>query len=217
MDAASHSADMTPAPLRSLTRIFTRHRRLAAALTAGLSLFCVVMALQPRPSATVTVLVAVHDIPGGTVLADSDVELRQIPQSAVPDTALHSTAEAVGKLVTTALPRGSILNLASIVSHSWGSVAKGQVIVPIRLGDADIAALLSPGDIIDVLANGENSAAILAQDARILAIPTKKPGAGFGATNSDAVLVIVATTVEGAKAIAQAHSSQHISVVVKIS
>ncbi|MGL4832500.1 MAG: RcpC/CpaB family pilus assembly protein, partial [Propionibacteriaceae bacterium] len=211
------SAGMTPAPLRSLARIVTRHRRLTATLMAGLSLFCVVMALQPHPAATTAVVVAVRDVPGGTVLTESDVEIRQLPSSAVPSTALRTMSEAVGKLVTTALPRNSILHGASIVSHSWGSVTQGHVIVPVKLGDADVAALLSPGDIIDVLATGESSARVLAQDARVLAIPAKKSGSGFGTTSSDAVLIIIATTAEGAQALAQAHSADRISVVVKIS
>ncbi|MEU6410308.1 SAF domain-containing protein [Microbispora sp. NPDC046933] len=85
----------------------------------------------------------------------------------------------------------------------------GMVATPVRIADPDAARLLSPGDVIDVLAafeDGPFQARTVAQQVRVIARPP-------GRTDGGALLVL-ATTAGQAAQLAQAQAQGRLSVTI---
>ncbi|MEV4461183.1 flagellar biosynthesis protein FlgA, partial [Microbispora sp. NPDC049633] len=91
-----------------------------------------------------------------------------------------------------------------------GQAPAGQVVAtPIRIADPDAARLLSPGDVIDVLAafeDGPFQARVIAQEVRVIARPP-------GRTDGGALLVL-ATTPGQAAQLAQAQAQGRLFVTI---
>ncbi|OPG14212.1 SAF domain-containing protein [Microbispora sp. GKU 823] len=85
----------------------------------------------------------------------------------------------------------------------------GMVATPVRIADPDAARLLSPGDVIDILAafeEGPFQARTVAQEVRVIARPP-------GRTDGGALLVL-ATTPGQAAQLAQAQAQGRLSVTI---
>jgi hypothetical protein len=70
-------------------------------------------------------------------------------------------------------------------------VAPGEVIVPVVLASGAIAAVLSVGDVVDVLGFSDTTPpapTVIAQEARVIGVPA---GAGFAGSSSAVVLMAV--------------------------
>lgn len=177
--------------LTSLAHLLRRrlfwHRRLLAALAAALCVSCCLRALAPAPARTVPVVVAAHQLPGGTLLTAADLTVRQVPADVAPDRAVADPAALSGRLLAAPLPTGSVLTELSVVSPALASAAPGKVLSPVRIPDADLVALLRVGDRVDVVApasaagpTGAAGARVVARDARVVAIPAPVPTSSSG-------------------------------------
>ena len=84
-----------------------------------------------------------------------------------------------------------------------------MVATPIRIADADAAGLLSPGDVIDVLAafDGETAQALVV--AREVTVMTRPPG-----DTAEGALLVLATTGVQAAELAQAQAHGRLSVTI---
>lgn len=171
-----------------------------------------------------TVLVAAKNLPIGHVITEGDVVLKSLPAEAVPETAIRSLREAVGKTITGGpiisgdmlraehvLPvSGIVSGLGSFAPEGWTAVelpaetAKG--LKGIRRGDR-VAIVTLPltskaenGDFV-VLSNG-----LLAREAVILASPWVSAGGDTqaGSEGGSAGQYVVAVPPEDAVKIAQA-------------
>ena len=156
------------------------------------------------------VVTAAHDLGPGVRLADTDLTVVDVPRSLVPQGVLTSTAEAVGRAVAGRVRRGEPLTdvrlLGSGLVHDNGLVA-----APVRLADPAAAALLHPGDRVDVLATpaeatAQTVAATLAENLRVLAVPQLDDGEG--------ALVVLAAVPEVAARLAGAAVASRLSVTV---
>ncbi|MFT4289513.1 SAF domain-containing protein [Nocardioides sp.] len=160
---------------RVLLRIRRRllsHRRVLAALLTGLAVLAALRALSPGAPASVELTVAARDLPAGVTLGAGDLTTVSVPASLVPDGA---TAEPAGETLAAPLRRGEPVTDARLVGAALAA-EPGQVAVPVRLPDAEMAALLDPGDRIDLLAvdpsaNGPAGAAQVATGVLVLAVP----------------------------------------------
>jgi Flp pilus assembly protein CpaB len=116
----------------------------------------------------------------------------------------------------------------------------GLVAMPVRLADVEAASLLSAGEYVDVLAATPPSgiataptvstasptlAAVVASGVRVISAPVASAGVessedadggagGLAATTGDGALVVLATTPEQARALAQAELAARLSAVV---
>jgi len=137
------------APLR---RHHPGRRRLAAAGLAAGALASSLHALAPGPPARSSVLVAVRDVPAGTVLGAADLRLARRTASELPQGALTDPASAVGRAVGSGMRTGEALTDARLVGPGLlAGRPVGQVAAPVRIADGEAAALLRAGDRVDVL------------------------------------------------------------------
>ncbi|PZG19051.1 flagellar biosynthesis protein FlgA, partial [Spongiactinospora gelatinilytica] len=98
----------------------------------------------------------------------------------------------------------------------------GTVATPVRIADAEAAALLAPGDTIDVLAAGTgwgqdgtataSPAQTVADDVRV--ITTHKRAATSSANAGGGALIVLATTSAQAAELAAAQSGGRLSITI---
>jgi Flp pilus assembly protein CpaB len=144
------------------------------------------------------VVVAAHDLAAGAVLAPGDLRVVAMPTAVVPAGAPHRAAGLIGRTAAGAIRRGEALTDARVVGPglSAGLGSGESAAVPVRLADPDAAALIRPGDRVDVIGtpvapDGTRAPAgqtvEVASAVRVLAVlGSRDPAAG--------VVLVVATT-----------------------
>ncbi|GAA0385506.1 hypothetical protein Acor_80740 [Acrocarpospora corrugata] len=136
--------------MRALVRFFGRRRRLLAAMLAGSSVACALLAVSG--SKGVDVLAAARDLPGGRLSA-GDVVVLRLPSTALPDGVLRPGVSVAGRVLTGPIRRGEPMTDVRLLGRGLlAGQSPGVVATPVRIADADAAQLVSPGDVIDVLA-----------------------------------------------------------------
>lgn len=198
--------------LRSLIRAASWHRRKLAVIAAVLAVLTGVNAAAPQPPDTVTVLRAVEPLPGGGPVSATQVRLEPVVAGAVPDGALTDFGQALGRIVAAPVPKGQVLTGADLVGDR--TLRPGRVLAPVRLADSGLAAVLRPGDLIDIVAaDGQGGpATTVARGVRLVTIPatdgtTSRPDSGVG------VLVLVEVEVVTALELARAGSASTLTVI----
>jgi Flp pilus assembly protein CpaB len=191
------------------------HRRL---LAAGLAAGAVALALQaaePAPEPTVPVVVAAAELRGGLVLTTGNLELVDMPPDLVPTGALASIEAAVGHVLAGPMRTGEPLTDIRLIGPGlltgWGA---DLVATPVRVADPGVAALVQPGDHIDLYATpatGLGPAAVVAAQVPVLAIPD----ASDDALLAEGALLLVGTTTRQAASLAEAAVAARLSVVLR--
>ncbi len=139
---------------RVARRVLLARRRLLAALVAGVAVLAGVRAATPPPPATEPVLVAARDLPPGVPLTAEDVEVRDVPSVLLPVGGPDppDAAAVLGRTTTGPLAAGEPVSAGRLLGGSLLASTTGRVVLPLRLADAGSAALLRPGDRVDLLA-----------------------------------------------------------------
>ena len=186
-------------------------RRCAAAVLVGLA---AVLALAPG-AAGVAVVVATRDLAPGTVLEATEVTLRELPPQVAPDGAAHTPGAVLGRTLAAPVRRGEALTDVRLAGSELArtvSTDPDAVSVPLRLADPDVATLLHPGAVVDVVTVGErqDEPMVLARGARVLAVLDASTRAGA----RDGRLVLVALDAAAATRVAAASISQTLTVTV---
>jgi pilus assembly protein CpaB len=149
-------------------------RRAACAVLLALAL---ATAVAPAPgSAREAVVVAAVDLAAGRTVRAADLALRLWPPELVPAGAVHDPTTADGRVLVGAARAGEPITDVRLVGG--GPAAGGlAAAVPVRLGDAAVAALLVPGRRVDVVTLGQRSdqPILLAEDAVVLAVLAEDP------------------------------------------
>jgi pilus assembly protein CpaB len=188
-------------PLRALVRAASWHRRPLAAVAAVLAVVTAVSAALPEGPPERTVLVAAHELAGGTVLAAADVEPRPLRAADVPVGALEAAPQVLGRAVSAPVPEGQVLTPLALAAPRAGP-STGRVVAPVRLADPGLVALLRPGDLVDLLGTDEQrGAAVVARGARVVTVPQVPDEVGTGPSGG---LVLVEVPAGTATALAQA-------------
>jgi pilus assembly protein CpaB len=191
------------------------HRRL---LAAGLAAGAVALALQaaePAPEPTVPVVVAAAELRGGLALTTGNLELVDMPPDLVPAGAVASIEAAVGHVLAGPMRTGEPLTDVRLIGPGlltgWGA---DLVATPVRVADPGVAALVRPGDHIDLYATpatGLGPAAVVAAQVPVLAIPA----AADDALLAEGALLLVGTTTRQAASLAEAAVAARLSVVLR--
>jgi pilus assembly protein CpaB len=189
-------------------------RRIAAGLLVVTALLLAVR--SPSASDTATVLVAVHDLAPGSTLHGTDVAQRRWPRDLVPSGALRTVADVDGKVLAGAASSGEPLTVLRLAGPELARQASGRpdsASVPIRLTDPDVAGLLGPGQLVDVVTVGEhsNQPTILASAAKVL---TVLPNSGKAAAGRGRIVLVVVPRSVAAK-LAAATLSQDVTVTLR--
>jgi len=136
---------------------------LLLALTAGVVAFVTMQRVATVPEQApevpkVPVVVAAHDVPLHTVIAEADLEVRQMEPDLIPVGALSDTAEAVGKLTTADLAEGEIVLSRRLIAPDYVGPNAALVMDPkkvlIAFGASDLLSnvgILRPGDHVDLM------------------------------------------------------------------
>ncbi|MBD5786585.1 flagellar biosynthesis protein FlgA [Cellulosimicrobium terreum] len=177
---------------RALRALWWRARFVVAALCCGLAASAVVDAVRPAPPPTVPVVVTAHDVRGGVALTTHDVRAVEIAPDLVPAGALADVDDAVGRTTSVRLASGTALQESLVAAGDLVAAApEGTVVVPVRL-DPEVAALLVPGDRVDL---------VVAEDVTGMPDPFLARGAlvvpGRGAAGSGGVLDVVGPAEAG--------------------
>lgn len=203
-------------PLRlfdDLRRRILVHRRLLGALLAALAVWMVVHATTAPPPPTTPVWTAHRDLPSGTVLARDDLRRIGFAPGSEPETAVDSLEAVVGQTLATPLRRGEPVTGADLSASGRLSGYPGRDAVAVRIPDADVVALLSPGERVALVATdpqGAQPPERIVDDAAVLSIP--KPPTLPSATLTGR-LVVVAVPAEQVEDLAAAATSRFLTVV----
>ncbi len=185
-----------------------QHRRLLAALCAGLAVLAGLGALR-APDDTVSVAVAGADLASGRLLTERDVTSARLPVTAVPEGALTHDA-LVGRRVGGPMRAGEVFTDARVlVPGAADGLPAGQVVSTVRLPDPTAAQGLRVGDAVDVVATAPATdgprAEVVAEAARVVALPDLD--------GSDDAALSVAVPRETALALARAGLGAQLAVV----
>jgi Flp pilus assembly protein CpaB len=196
--------------VRVFRRFLVRRRRLIAAFFAAAAMGCALLSL--RPGQGVPVLAAARDLSGGS-LGASDVTVVHLPPGALPGGVFRPGADVMGRRLAGPMRRGEPLTDARLLGPGLlAAYAPGLVATPVRITDAEAAGLLSPGDVIDVLAapsdwtESSPAAQPVARNVSVITTPEGKAETG--------ALVVLATTTEQAAQLATAQSGGRLSVAI---
>ena len=179
-------------PARRRLRVVRRHlllrRRLVASLLVGVAALAGVRAAAPPPEPTVVVTVAARDLPAGAPLTASDVTTRRFPLDAAPDGLARTV---VGRVLAAPVSRGEPLTAVRLVGPGLARAQVGEAVLPVRISDAGVAALLRAGDEVDLLAAdaATGAATVLAAGVTVLAVPDE-PETPSGTATSGALVVV---------------------------
>ncbi|KZF18548.1 flagellar biosynthesis protein FlgA [Rhodococcus sp. EPR-134] len=133
-------------------------RKIAVVVLATLG---VVLFFRGDPATdTVAVVVSSRDLIPGQVIADSDVEVREIDSKQLPEGVVSDTDLVVGRTVAGPIRSGETVTDVRVLSPRLAGLSVGTDdarIVPVRLADAAVADMLRSGDVVDVLTVGPDT------------------------------------------------------------
>lgn len=158
---------------------------------AGLLAFLLVLAVLRDTSVTSFIAKAATDIPAGTTIDATDVELIEVSGDALAGAVLSSDQvnEAItgGHVTTRALSAGTLLQPSDFSVAGYRSQVRSMSI-PISPTRA-VAGSLQPGDLVDVIASGDGESWHVMTNAEVLATAAATSG-GF-ATSDYTVTIAV--------------------------
>lgn len=186
--------------LRAVRRaVLVRRRPLAALLVAVATLVGLRTLAAPAP-ATVAVPVAARDLPAGAVLGAEDLATARFAPGTEPS---RPATDAVDRVLAAPLAAGEPVTAPRLLGAGLAQAHPTLTALPVRLPDPGVVGLLRVGDRVDLVATDPETgtAAVLALDVLVLAIPTAEESDGSGLTGRLVVLGVrpdVALEVAGA-------------------
>ncbi len=184
-------------PLRSLARAASWHRRRLAVLAAVAAVLTGLAAAAPPAPPTTAVVRTRTALAGGVVLTADDLEVVDLPRESVPDRATPDPGAFVGQRLAAPVPRRQVLTPTALVVAGTAA-GVGHVLAPVRLADADVVALLRPGDRVDVVASTSDGGrtATVARAVRVVTVPALDPDDAGTASGALVVLDVAAVDAE---------------------
>lgn len=182
---------------------------LAGAVMSGLR------TVAPSDPPTAPITVAARDLPAGHALTPRDLTVVDAPPSLAPDGALSASA-GPGRTLTGPLRRGAPLTDADVVAGSMLTGHPGKVALPVRLTDAGVAALLRPGEVVDLIATQPTDGSVhqIADAVAVIAVPAPAGAAGGPIESGTGALVVLAVSDVQARQIAGAAASMYLTAAI---
>jgi pilus assembly protein CpaB len=189
------------AAVRALRRAVRLHRRLLAGGVAAAAVALGLGVVSPPPPPTEPVVVAAADLVAGGVLDTSDLAVRRYEPSVVPAGAAANPLPLIGRTLTGPVRAGEPLTNVRVVGPGLlRGYGPGVVAAPVRIADADAAALLRVGDRVDVLApdpRGLLPPSTAVTGAPVVSVPRAE--GEIGATAPGALVVLAVTAADAAR------------------
>ncbi len=137
--------------------------------------------------ATKPVIVASKNIAAGSILSKSDLKEIRIPVSAIAPNPL-TQQELIGRMLASNISENEQLSNTRVLATA--EKITDQRVVGVRIIDSEVASILKPGSLVDVVrisnANG-GLGGVIARDVSVVAIASKK--SSFGASAGSVVMV----------------------------
>jgi Flp pilus assembly protein CpaB len=131
--------------------------------------------------------VASKDIAAGAILNKSDLKEIRIPISGIAPNPL-TQEELVGRMLSSNISENEQLSKTRVLATA--EKITDQRVVGIRIIDSEVASILKPGSLVDVVkisnSNGDLGG-VIARDVSVVAIASKK--SSFGASAGSVVMV----------------------------
>ena len=134
---------------------------------------------------TETVLVAKSDLAAGSQINSDDFTQIDIPKKFKATNAL-SASEVNGLILISNLIKGEQLTYSRIISPSTSE----QDLVPIRLADSQVAKVIHPGQVVDVISSSDSNSVATVVASQVVIVALFPETQSF--TNSQGLLVLVA-------------------------
>lgn len=159
---------------RTLRRHVLARRRPLAALCAAVAVLVGLRVTAAPVPASVPVPVAARDLSAGVVLDSGDLTTAAFAPGTAPD---RVPDDPVGRVLAAPVGAGEPVTDVRLVGDGLAAAHPDLTVMPVRLPDAGIVALLRPGDHIDLLAAdpGSGEARPLVDGALVLAVPEAAP------------------------------------------
>jgi pilus assembly protein CpaB len=214
------SAGFTPGRrsfLHNLGRAMSWHRRKLAVIAAIAAVLTAVAAAAPTGPPTLRVVRATGQLASGSVVSASDVEVAEVVEAALPRGALSDPAGVIGSRLVGPVADHQVLTGLDVVTVPAVAGA-GHVIAPLRLADPDLAELVHPGALIDVIAADPEGggARVIATAVRVLTVPPLPREDDRMRSAENGVLLLVDVDPKTATLLAQAAASSRISMVLRL-
>lgn len=155
---------------RTLRRRVLARRRPLAALCAAVAVLVGLRVGAGPPPPSVEVSVAVRDLAAGSIVGADDLTTMAFAAGTEP----HRLAQdPVGRVLAAPVAAGEPVTDVRLVGAGLAAAHPDLTVMPVRLPDAGVVALLRPGDHLDLMAAdpGSGRATPLAYDALVLAVP----------------------------------------------
>lgn len=184
-------------PLRNLARAASWHRRKLAVLAAVATVLTGLAAAAPPVPPTSTVVRTRTALAGGVVLVADDLEVVDLPRGDLPDRTVGELDDLVGRRLAAPAPRHQVLT-STALAVAESAVGVGHVLAPVRLADAQVVALLEPGDLVDVIASAADGGVTrtVARSVRVVTVPAQDPDEQGTATGALVVLDVAGSDAE---------------------
>lgn len=199
---------------RAVRSFLWRFRPGLVALLVAVAAWSTVGALTPAPPASTAVLVPVADLPAGHLLQPQDLTTLELPDAAVPPSALTDAATTAGSRLAHPAARGVPLTPSALVAPTgWSGVADDELVVPVRLADPAVAALLPPATPLHLVSATGTGSTLLTSSARLLASVGDVTGASLlGTPDQGGILLLLAVPREVATLVLDASAGGTLSV-----
>lgn len=178
---------------KNLTKVTNFILNLKRELATAFLISALLIALGPLITrvGTETVLIAAGDLRAGATLGEADYEVVYLP-------AKHKAPNAIDKEEIKNLSLASNIQKGEQLTRSrfLAISSSDESLVPIRIFDSQIAKIIQPGQLVDVVASSERDlkAKLLAKSVRVVALYPESQAF----TNSQGILLLVATASEDA-------------------
>ena len=169
-----------------LVTLFRIYRKTIAYWLIGIVIYSIVDKAANN-FATKPVIVASKELAAGSVLVETDLKEIRIPQSAIVANSLAKT-ELVGKMLSANIAPDEQLTSTRVIASNH--VISDQRVVGVRIIDSEIASILRPGSLVDVVKiNNSNGiyGGVIAKNVSVIAIASKK--SSFGSSAGSVVMV----------------------------
>ena len=137
--------------------------------------------------ATKPVIVASKDIAAGTYLTSLDLKETRIPISAISENVL-TKEQLIGRMLASNIAENEQLTNSRVLATN--QVISNQRVVGVRVIDSEVASILKPGALIDVVRISNSNGlygSVIARDVSVVAIASKK--SSFGSSAGSVVMV----------------------------
>lgn len=197
---------------RDLRRAVLSRRRLLAGIFAALAVVTTVHVAGSTPD-TRSVVVAATDLRAGEVVDRGDLDTVEVPPALAPDGAADPDDPPIGRTVAGPVRAGEPLTDVRLVQPALlAGFDSGTVLTTVRVYDPTAAALVEPGDRVDVVGTDPRGgrASVVAADVTIVSRPALDDELALG----DGAPLVVAVDQATALDLADAAVRQQLTVLV---